>query len=180
MKTETNVNKEGIETPPNFDEKKTVLPVKTHWKKLRNPDYLGSYDFQPNEERIVTIKNVLVKSVEAEKTTDCTVVELENSKPMILNSGNGKMLAKIFETPFIEDWKGKSFKLVVKQIKAFGEVVDALRIKNEKVAKAKPELIVGTKTFIACQEKYRANNSILVKIEENYWMKPETKNALMS
>lgn len=153
---------------------------KIHWKKLRNPDYLGSYDFQPNEERIVTIKNVLVVSVKSEKTSDCTVVELENSKPFILNSGNGKTLEKIFETPYIEDWKGKSFKLVVRKVKAFGEIVEALRVVSEKIAKVKPTLEIGTKKFEACQERYRADNSVLDKIKETYSLSNETLHALIS
>ena len=34
------------------------MSEKTHWKKLNNPDYLGSYAFQPGEEKTVTIKEV--------------------------------------------------------------------------------------------------------------------------
>jgi len=30
----------------------------THWKTLTNPDYIGAYDFQPKEERTLTIKSV--------------------------------------------------------------------------------------------------------------------------
>lgn len=179
----TTVNKEGIETPPDFDNKneeaKTPIPQKTHWKKLQNPDYLGSYDFQPNEERVLTVKKVFVKAVEAEKTTDCTIVEfVEKSKPMILNSTNAKTLTKIFESPYIEDWTGKSFKVVVKPIKAFGEIVDALRIKSEKVAKIKPLLILNSKTFNSCRERYQADKNTLVKIKENYVVSPEVETAL--
>ncbi len=174
-----------IEEPaaePVVTETKTAIDtaVKTHWKKLKNPDYLGSYDFQPGEERIVTVNNVKVEAVKtAEGTGDCVVVYfMENYKPMILNTTNGKTLSKLFETPYIEEWKGRSFKLVVKPIKAFGEVVDALRVKNEKVAKVKPELVIGSKTFINCRTRYLEDDTVLTKIEEHYWMKPETKTEL--
>ena len=35
----------------------------THWKKLTNPNYLGSYAFDPGEEKIVTIDYVCQESV---------------------------------------------------------------------------------------------------------------------
>lgn len=176
-----------VEEPPVVVEEPVVEPktsidtaVKTHWKKLKNPDYLGSYDFQPGEERVVTVKHVVVEAVKtAEGTGDCVVVHfMENYKPMIMNTTNGKTLSKLFETPYIEEWKGRSFKLVVKPIKAFGEIVDALRVKNEKVARVKPELIVGSKTFVNCRARYLEDNTVLSKIEEHYWMKPETKTEL--
>jgi hypothetical protein len=37
--------------------------MKTHWKKLTNPNYLGAYDFQQGEKRIVTIKEVIQEKV---------------------------------------------------------------------------------------------------------------------
>lgn len=155
--------------------------TKTHWKKLKNPDYLGSYDFQPNEERIVTIRKVEVQSVKNTdgQAGDCTVIHfMENYKPFILNSTNGKTLSKLFDTPYIEEWEGKSFKLVVKTIRAFGENVDALRVKNERVAKQLPTLTIGSKTFNACRERYLADKSVLEKIKQSYTLTPEVEKAL--
>ena len=65
----------------------------THWKKLTNPDYLGSYDFEQGEERIVTIKDVKRVMVNGPdgKREECTVAYFEeNYKPMILNVTNQK------------------------------------------------------------------------------------------
>ena len=32
--------------------------MKTHWKKLTNPDFLGAYALIPDEDMILTIKSV--------------------------------------------------------------------------------------------------------------------------
>lgn len=183
--TKPEVNGEGIEVPPGFNEpeKKEPTqqqPAKTHWKKLRNPDYLGAFDFQPGEERTVTVREVkadTVKSAEGDST--CTIIHfIEPYKPMILNASNGKMLEKLFETAFIEEWRGRQFKLVVKKVKAFGELVDALRVKNERVARVLPPLVLGSKKYIACKERYDADKSVLAQIKQNYYLTPEVEKAL--
>ena len=157
-----------------------MTEIKTHYRKLKNPDYLGSYDFQPGEERMVTVKDVKNETVKsAEGETTCTVVHfIEPYKPMILNSTNGKMLNKLFDTPYIEDWRGKSFKLVVKSIRAFGETVDALRVNNEKIAKQLPPLEIGSKKFAACKERYNADSTVLAQIKQVYSLTPEAEKAL--
>lgn len=179
---------EGIEFPPDFNEQgeqktseeKKPEPIKVHWRKLRNPDYLGAFDFQPNEERVVTVREVATGTVKnAEGDSTCTIIHfMEPYKPMILNSTNGKMLEKLFETPYIEDWRGRSFKLIVKKIKAFGELVDALKVKNERVAKVLPVLQIGTKTFAACKDRYDKDKSVLAQIKANYTLTPEVEKAL--
>lgn len=109
---------------------------KTHWKKLTNPDYLGSYAFQPGEEKTVTIKEVkreLVFNPSASGKEECTVAYfVEDIKPMILNTTNCKTIAKVWECPFIEDWAGRRITLKVKKISAFGEMVDAVRVSSER------------------------------------------------
>ena len=49
---------------------------------------------------------------------------------MILNATNCKMISKIYDTPYIEDWVGKWISIYIAKVKAFGEVVEALRIRN--------------------------------------------------
>lgn len=103
----------------------------THWKKLTNPNYLGAYSLQPNESRVVTIlevKREVIVGMEG-KREECTVAYLKNEKPMILNSTNSKRIEKIVGTPFIENWKGVEVMIYAEKVKAFGELVDALRIK---------------------------------------------------
>lgn len=109
----------------------------THWKKLTNPDYLGAYAFEPNERKTVTIKTVKREMVTGTdgKKEECTVTHfVEAVKPLILNVTNAKAIEKLYSTPYIEEWSGKKIQLSVKKVKAFGDVVDAVRVDNVKPA----------------------------------------------
>ena len=48
---------------------------------------------------------------------------------MILNATNNKTIAKLFKTPYIEQWTGRKIQIYTEKVKAFGEVWDALRIR---------------------------------------------------
>jgi hypothetical protein len=109
---------------------------KTHWKKLTNPDYLGSYAFQPGEEKTVTIKEVkreMVFNPSNGSKEECTVAYfVEDLKPLILNTTNCKTIARVWGTPYVEDWAGRKITLKVKKVSAFGEMVDAVRVSGER------------------------------------------------
>lgn len=105
----------------------------THWKKLTNPNYLGAYSIEDGRDLILTIKSVGNEMVVGEggKKEECTVCHfIENQKPMILNATNMKMIAKLYKSPYIEDWAGKKIQIGIEKVKAFGEVVDALRVRK--------------------------------------------------
>ena len=109
---------------------------KTHWKKLENPDYLGAYALQPNRDLVVQIKSVGQEEVynpTNNKKETCTVAHFTDPaiKPMILNVTNCKTISKLYDTPYIEDWPGKYISIYIAKVKAFGETVDALRIRNK-------------------------------------------------
>lgn len=112
------------------------MAQKTHWKKLHNPDYLGAYSLDDGQggykNIIVRIKNVKVEMVTGTdgKKEECTVAYLDGQKPMILNATNLKTLEKLFKSPYIEDWAEKYIQIGVEKVKAFGEMVDSLRIKK--------------------------------------------------
>lgn len=117
----------------------------THWKKLQNPDYIGAYALEPGQEIAVTIKTVRREMVTGPdgKKEECTILYfIEPVKPMILNTTNSKTIEKIYKTPYIEEWEGKKIQLFADKVKAFGEVVEALRIRpfvpREKVAPKEP------------------------------------------
>lgn len=105
----------------------------THWKKLTNPNYIGAWDFQPNETKVVTIVSVtkeLVKNQEG-KDEPCIVMKIaETQKPMILNKTNCKLITKVLKTPHIEKWAGHKITLFVTPVRAFGDTVDAIRVKT--------------------------------------------------
>ena len=107
----------------------------THWKKLTNPNYIGAYAFDEGEEKVGTIdyvKQESVKSTEG-KEEECIVCHFKerDMKPLVLNKSNCKTITKLYNTPYIEDWAGKKIVLYVTQVKAFGDVVDAVRIRNK-------------------------------------------------
>lgn len=108
---------------------------KTHWKKLENPDYIGAYSLDQGKDLTVTIEAVKRELVTGTggKKEECTVAYLHGQKPFILNRTNAKTISKIYGTPYIEEWVGKSITLYVAHIKAFGEDnVECLRIRMTK------------------------------------------------
>lgn len=118
---------------------------KTHWKRLKNPDYIGAYALDEGKDLIVTIKNIrneMVTNTDGKKE-ECIVAHFaENGiKPMILNSTNMKTIQKIYNTPYIEEWSGRKVQLYAKKIKAFGEIVEALRVRDF-IPKDKQEQVI--------------------------------------
>lgn len=109
----------------------------THWKKLTNPNYLGSYAFQPGEEKALTIASVGQETVtnpaEPDKKENCIVAHFQQpEKPLILNKTNCKTIEKLTGTPDIEQWPGAGIILCVQRVMAFGELVEAVRIRPVK------------------------------------------------
>ena len=105
----------------------------THWKQLKNPDYIGAYALQPGEEIILTIKSCGLEQVVGTdgKKQDCLVVHfMEQVKPMILNNTNAKTISKVHQTPYMEQWTGKKIQIYARRVRAFGEDVDALRVRD--------------------------------------------------
>ena len=110
--------------------------MKTHWKKLSNARYMGSWDFEPDEEKILTIASIGQEEVTspdgtAEMKRVITFSE-DGEKPMICNNVNSATIADIYGSPYMEDWIGKGIILVVQKIQAFGKLTDAIRIRPVK------------------------------------------------
>jgi len=116
--------------------------MKTHWKKQFNYDYLGSYSLPDGNDLILTIAKTGKEMITGQngQKEECFVVHFkEDAKPMIMNRTNAKTIEKIY-TPYIEDWIGKSIQVYTEKVKAFGDVMDALRIRPKQPNLAKPEL----------------------------------------
>jgi hypothetical protein len=98
--------------------------LKTHWKKLHNPDYIGAYAFQPGEEKVLTIASVTqedVKNKDGKSDTVMTVRFKEKDvKPLICNVTNAKAIEKVAGSGYIEDWTGVPIQLYVTEVSAFG------------------------------------------------------------
>lgn len=131
----------------------------THWKKLTNPNYLGAYSIEDGQDLVLTISNVkneIVTGTDGKKE-ECVVCYFkENAKPMILNATNMKTITKLFGTPYIEEWQDRKIQIGIERVKAFGEIVEALRVR-----KTKP--IEQAKTKIkceSCQSEVTASNGM--------------------
>ena len=111
---------------------------KTHWKKEFNYDYLGSYSLENGKDVLLTIDKVKKEKVTGSngKKEDCLVCSFVEKfdwvKPMILNRTNCKTIESLYNTPYIEEWGGKVIQIGVSRVSAFGDEVDALRIRNKK------------------------------------------------
>jgi len=152
--------------------------MKTHWKKLNNPNFIGAYELMGvTDELTVKITKVIKESVKNMNggDEDCTVAYLENQKPMILNATNCKTIAKIYNTPYIEDWAGLKITLIVQQVKAFGDIVDALRIKQ--AIPQKDELTPVNKAIWDRAVKAYKNKSADV-VKKHYSISPENEKKL--
>lgn len=112
----------------------------THWKKLFNPTYLGSWDLVKGQDQngkpiysevTVTIESVKTEKIEIQgKKQDAILMRfVGKAKPMILKPENSKLITKNLGTPLFENWIGKSITLHVVVVSAFNEMIDAIRVK---------------------------------------------------
>jgi hypothetical protein len=110
--------------------------MKGHWKKQFNYEYLGSYSLDGKKEEVVTIIKLAQEQVTGQqgRKEDCFVVYFkEFNKGMILNRTNAKAIEKVAGSGLVEEWRDTQVTLYVeKGVKAFGDVVDALRIRDKK------------------------------------------------
>lgn len=112
-------------------------------KMGKNPNYLGAWDLEelPGREVTLTIGKIVDEKVVTNGQSElCTVCHWAEPgwKPMILNVTNKKTLAKVYKTTDTEKLCGNPVVIGVEQVKAFGDVHDALRIRKRipKVEKA--------------------------------------------
>jgi hypothetical protein len=111
---------------------------KVHWKKIvSDPNYIGEADFAEGEEKALTIGRInAAETVEtAEGRSKKAVVHWREpgNKPMILNVARSKNIEKVAGSPYFEDWPGVQVQLYIEHgIKAFGEVVSAVRVRPHK------------------------------------------------
>lgn len=118
---------------------------KTHWKKVvSDPNFLGEGDFQEGEEKILTIDHVnaseTVTTAEGKSKKAVLYWQETGVKPMILNVARSKNIEKVVGSGYFEDWPGHSIQLYIEHgIKAFGEVVSAVRVRPYKPRVQKQE-----------------------------------------
>lgn len=167
---------------------KTIEEQKTHWKNNFNYNYLGAYSLQEGQEVTLTINSVKKELVTGEngQKEECTIAHFKESfnnemKPMILNKTNCKVIQKLYNTPYIEDWKGKRITLFVQQnIKAFGELVDALRVKQIAPKSKKKEILKTDSELWSKALQAISNGANFESLNKNYIITQENFDLLCS
>lgn len=163
--------------------------TKTHWKKLSNPDYIGAYSLMQGDKPIdltVTIRSVRVEKVKDQngKEGECMVAQLVNQKPFIINKTNAKTITKLYDTPYIEDWQGKTITLFVAKVRVGGETVDALRVRpvRPKLAGQNelPDLNPQHEKWSGAVTAITGGNTTLDAIQKKYTLSDDNKTLLFA
>jgi len=158
------------------------MEQKTHWKKITHPDYLGAYELldgsEKGKELVVTIDKVKREMVVGAdgKKEECTVCYLKGQKPMILNATNQKSMTKAFKSPYIEDWAGQRMTLYVAKVKAFGDTVDALRVRE--IQPALPELTPTHPKWEDAKKAIAAGNTTIEAVRKSFIVSPANEALL--
>lgn len=108
----------------------------THYRKVFDSPYLSSMDVvEPIDLTIERVTQEADKTKKSKETFNTAYFQEkfirpgEKLKPMILNATNSKTMAKLTESPYIEDWGGTRIRVYVEKGIKFGrDVVDGLRV----------------------------------------------------
>lgn len=142
---------------------------KTHWKQLINPDYLGAYSLDEGKDLNVTIESVSKEVVTGAggKKDECSVARIKGQKPFILNSTNSKTIARLCNSPYIEDWANLTITLFVSTTNLKGEQVECLRVRPA-LPKSKEELTPGSPKWNDAKKAIIEGKVTIETIEKHY------------
>jgi len=158
--------------------------MKTHWRQYHHPDYIGAYTFQPGEEKILTIKSVSEEDVIGSngRKEPCMVVKFAEKevKPLICNVTNAKTIEKVAGSGYIEDWAGTKIQLYVTEVSAFGDTVEAIRIRPKAPKVTKPELTPSHPKWSDVVGKVAGNETDLETIRQHFVVSNETETRLLA
>ncbi len=115
------------------------MSEKTHYRKAFDSPYLSSADIV--DPVVLTVSHVTLEQDKTKKTKDkfntAYFVERElrpgeKLKPMVLNATNSKMMKRITDSAFIEDWTNVRIRVFVDKSVKFGkDTVEGLRISGD-------------------------------------------------
>ena len=116
--------------------KKKEKGMNRHWKNYIDKDYLGSHNLEKDEEMILTIEKFVGDEGVMNKESSTKVPKpvlyfKENVPKMIMNITNGNTISALYGS-HPEQWIGKKIQIFATQVKAFGKVQDALRVRDVK------------------------------------------------
>lgn len=108
-----------------------MAETRTHWKKMTNTNYFGSWDLDGKDMivRIVEVKQEMIQNAQGREEKPVAYLD-GGLKPLILNTTNLKAIAKALGSPYIEDWAGRKIQLYTEKVAAFGEITEAVRVRD--------------------------------------------------
>lgn len=106
---------------------------RTHWRNLFPSNYMGAHSFEKDEIKVLEIAGLTSETLRGSdgKEENCIVVhwsDIHQELPLVLNKTNAENIATATGTQYVEEWPGNPVSLYVKQVKAFGEMKDAVRV----------------------------------------------------
>ena len=105
----------------------------THWKKFFDYRFISAEELD-GKEVILTISGVTTDEVYSQsaraKEKKAALKFKETDKMVILNATHARTITPILGTPQVEQWTGKRICLYPVAIQAFGQNVEAIRIKK--------------------------------------------------
>jgi hypothetical protein len=153
--------------------------MKTHFKKLKNTEFLGSWDLIDDKGQtkniVATIKEIKKQMVHDGKggQSECIVLFFNEFKPMIVNATNLKVTSKIMDSNYIEDWIGKKIEISTEKVRAFGEMHDALRI-----VKTSLDLTPSHPKWNGAKEAIKSQKVTIEQIKKQFSISPENEKLL--
>jgi len=163
--------------------------VLTPWQSFFDKDYLGSHNFDDNEEKKLTIAGAGKRSVTMPggKKEDRLVVEFvqvegqEPVKPMVLNVTNSKAIQKVSGSRHVENWAGTKVTLYVDHaVKFAGKKVDGIRVRVEADTRPQKEQLHEKHTaWSGCVKAIAINNYKVSDIRKKYNVAASTGEKLV-
>jgi hypothetical protein len=105
----------------------------THWKNLHPAKsmLLGSHNLNQGEELVAKIQTVSVEAIKDKngKDEEVAILRFYNAPPMVLNITNSRSIACMYGDLY-EHWIDKSVQLFATEVRSFGAMVTALRIRE--------------------------------------------------
>lgn len=155
---------------------------KTHWREFHPTDYIGAYAFEEDEEKVLTIAKAGHERVKdsSGKTDDCLVVHWKEKgvKPLIVNVTNSKAISKVAGSPYIEEWPGVAVTLFTMEVSAFGETVEAVRVRQTAPKLTKPVLSPSHEKWGKAIESVADGQITVEQIKGKYQLSDEDEASL--
>ena len=105
-----------------------------HWRNEFQSNYFGSHLMPSGKDMILTISRVQpedLMTTDGNKKHALVCYWTEDQLPMVLNKTNAAQIAKLLKENDYTKWSGHRIQIYVDhKVKAFGEIVDGLRIRK--------------------------------------------------